>query len=407
MPKLFNYEMYDYQQQIFDEVRQEITGEDKSYLLNVNDEEYIQHLTDKYTLDTVSVDSNSLQIADTEEIVTQGRDNIFGEPMESKHVRYICEIGYSGKQKTFEMKSMSGLMWAIDVTFISDSIMTFAVDDYMNNNAQVKVDIERQKSNLIQKVSELNGDIRGFNSQLRITVTATLANRKAEIEKYNSSLVDLGIPLKKKEQVPQTFAVPIENRQSRVTIENIEQVKPASKAARPTLPDPTLADSIYQEIITTTHDVGKVMERLPKLYTDRDENSMRDLFLLYLEPRFTSAGGETFNGAGKTDILIRYKNSNVFIAEFKYWEGKKLFTDAIGQLFGYLTWRDSKAALIVFNRNKDHTAVVEEINTILQAHDCFVEQKETIEGTWLNYIMHFPDDESKTIRLAVQVFHLK
>jgi len=407
MPRLFTNDLYHYQQRIFETVHQEIYAEDKSYLLNVNDEEYIQHIVDKYTLDTVSVDPDSLQIDETDEIVTQGEDDIFGEPMESRHVRYVCEIGYSGEQKTFELKSTSGLMWNIEVTFTSDSLMTFAVDDYMNNNAQVKVDIEREKTNLVQKVSELNGGIQGFNSQLRSTVTTTLANRKAEIEKYNSSLIDLGIPIKKKEQVPQTFAIPIENRQPRVTVENIEQSKSAPKAAKPTLPDPTLADSIYQEIITTTHDVGKVMERLPKLYTDRDENSMRDLFLLYLEPRFTSAGGETFNGAGKTDILIRYKNSNVFIAEFKYWEGKKLFTDAVSQLFGYITWRDSKAALIVFNRNKDHSAVVQEINTIMKSHDCFVEQKETIEDTWLNYVLHFPDDTSKIIRLAVQVFHLK
>jgi hypothetical protein len=406
MLKLFVNDLYNYQQQIFEKVRQEINAEDKSYLLNVNDEEYIQHMVDKYSLDEVGVDPDSLQIADTKEVVSGVRDPIWGRA-EAKHLQYICEVSYSGDRRTFELKSMSGLMWAIDVTFMSDSVMTFAVDDYMNNTAQVKSDIEHQKSNLVQKVNELNGEIRGYNNLLHNTVAAALSNRKVEIEKYNSSLIDIGIPVKKKEEVPSTFAIPIENRQPRVTIENIEQAKPASKAAKPSLPDPMLADSIYQEIITTTHDVGKVMERLPKLYANRDENSMRDLFLLYLEPRFTSAGGETFNGAGKTDILIRYKNSNVFIAEFKYWEGKKLFTDAISQLFGYLTWRDSKAALVVFNKNKDHTAVVDEINTILKEHACFVEQKETIEGTWLNFVMHFPDDESKTIQLAVQVFHLK
>ncbi|HSX33577.1 MAG TPA: hypothetical protein VLF91_04545 [Candidatus Saccharimonadales bacterium] len=399
-------DMYQYQQQVYDQVRREINAEDKSYLLGVSDKEYIEHMVRKYSLGEVSINPDSLQISDTKEIVTEVHDRVWG-PTEAKHVQYVCEIAYSGEKSTFELKASSGLMWNIEVNFMPDNVMTFKIDDYMDNNAQVKSDIKHTKSNLIQKVNELNGDIRGYNNQLRNTVATALANRKVEIQKHNAALLDLGIPVKKKEQVSETFAIPVENRKTRITIENIEQTKTAPQAVKPTLPDPTLADSIYQEIITTTHDVGKVMERLPKLYTDRDENSMRDLFLLYLEPRFTSAGGETFNGAGKTDILIRYKNSNVFIAEFKYWEGKKLFVDAISQLFSYLTWRDSKAALIVFNRNKDHTAVVDEISSIVQGHACFVAQKETIEGTWLNYVMHFPDDSSKSIRLAVQVFHLK
>ena len=56
-------------------------------------------------------------------------------------------------------------------------------------------------------------------------------------------------------------------------------------------------------------------------------------------------------------ILIREENKNVFIAECKFWHGQKAFGDAVDQMLGYLTWRDSKCALLIFNKTKDSNAV--------------------------------------------------
>ena len=80
------------------------------------------------------------------------------------------------------------------------------------------------------------------------------------------------------------------------------------------------------------------------------QRTFRDHLLLYLEPRYEgSATGETFNSTGKTDILIRHENSNAFIAECKFWTGQKGYLETITQLLGYLTWRDSKAAVVEHN----------------------------------------------------------
>src|SRR5262249_55009856 len=81
-----------------------------------------------------------------------------------------------------------------------------------------------------------------------------------------------------------------------------------------------------------------------------------------------SATGETFNAAGKTDILVREGNRNLFIGECKIWHGSNKFAEAIDQLLGYLTWRDTKSALIVFSRNKHFTSVIESINTEIERH---------------------------------------
>jgi hypothetical protein len=47
-----------------------------------------------------------------------------------------------------------------------------------------------------------------------------------------------------------------------------------------------------------------------------------------------AATGETFNSKGKSDILIRNGNANLFIAECKVWNGKNKFVESIDQLFG-------------------------------------------------------------------------
>jgi hypothetical protein len=57
---------------------------------------------------------------------------------------------------------------------------------------------------------------------------------------------------------------------------------------------------------------------------------------------------------------LRFGDHNVLVAECKFWEGISSFKKALGQLEGYLTLRDTHAALIVFVRGKDvHTPAVE------------------------------------------------
>ncbi|WP_214324865.1 hypothetical protein [Nonomuraea sediminis] len=91
-----------------------------------------------------------------------------------------------------------------------------------------------------------------------------------------------------------------------------------------------------------------------------DEESIRNLLLVSLNAQFKgTAAGELFNGAGKTDILIRERDRNVFIGERKVWDGAQTVTHAIDQLLGYLVWRDTKAALLMFIRTKDVTATIQ------------------------------------------------
>src|SRR5206468_1954 len=108
------------------------------------------------------------------------------------------------------------------------------------------------------------------------------------------------------------------------------------------------------------------------------------------------ATAETFNGAGKSDILIREGDKNVFIAECLIWEGPEYFRSKIDDqlLKLYATWRDSKLAVLVFNRNKDFSAVIAKMKSVCDSHPQRVRSMPFQHESGSRYIFRRADDPS-------------
>ena len=91
------------------------------------------------------------------------------------------------------------------------------------------------------------------------------------------------MPVRRTDRTPETFAVPSVKR--RVI------VKPsAPDTAR--APDPTLDDSLYQAILQLCRGAGIEMERHPSIYADKNEETLRDHFVMVLSTHFDSATGD-------------------------------------------------------------------------------------------------------------------
>jgi hypothetical protein len=113
-------------------------------------------------------------------------------------------------------------------------------------------------------------------------------------------------------------------------------------------------------------------------------------------------GGETINGSGKIDILVRHKGRNAFIGERKFWEGPKKFIDAIDQLLGYVVWRDTKAALILFITRKDPIAVIHKADICLCEHgQSRSASKPANPLQRRDYVLASPADTDRLISLAL------
>jgi hypothetical protein len=126
----------------------------------------------------------------------------------------------------------------------------------------------------------------------------------------------------------------------------------------------------FEEALRLIRAAGVQMERSPSTTRHQSEEERRDWILVTLNSQFEGqAGGEVFNGAGKTDILIRERDRNVFVGECKIWRGAKQFKSAIDQILSYLVWRDTKAALILFIENRDATSVIDTAEEALLSHE--------------------------------------
>jgi hypothetical protein len=149
-----------------------------------------------------------------------------------------------------------------------------------------------------------------------------------------------------------------------------------------------------------------VMERSPAAFKDMNEESLRQHFLVQLNRQYEGqATGETFNYSGKTDILIRVKDQNIFVRECKFWTGPKGFTEALNQLLGYATWRDGKLALILFNRTKNHSAVVQQIPDLVKAHPNYRRAAKYESGSSAGrYVLHHPSDPDRELVVTVLVY---
>jgi len=142
-----------------------------------------------------------------------------------------------------------------------------------------------------------------------------------------------------------------------------------------------------------------VFERLPSTYAGKDEETLRDHLILNLEPRFQiGTTGETFNKSGKTDILMRHEGKNIFGAECKFWRGQKAHHETIDQLLSYLTWRDSKTAIVYFLDTKEMAAPLKAIEEATPQHSCFVAAKGKRHESLLSYEFHLPGDHSRPCR---------
>lgn len=80
--------------------------------------------------------------------------------------------------------------------------------------------------------------------------------------------------------------------------------------------------------------------------------------------------------------------------------------DTIDQLLGYLTWRDSKTAIVCFVDRKDFSAVLKQIEEKTKEHLCFIRYLGSKDETWLDFEFHLPGDEGRSVSVAILAFHV-
>lgn len=383
-------------------IESKIDNETEDYILNVNEKEYKNHIISEFSLKKVIIHFKKVFVSDYEKDIPaedfpDEYDVIPGKSFKRSVVVY--HIPFNGDINLIKFKpSHSTITW-LPKFFIKDNNICFEIIAF-NRDTKIKQQANEIINNLKIQLDSLNKEIDEYNTNLPKKIEQIFSSRKKRLLDKNKMLASLDVPIKKKEYLPKTYSIPISPTQKIV----IKKPKVTEIGFEP---EPTLDQSIYHDVLKTIFAVGQVFERLPSTYSDKNEEQLRDNLLLYLEPRYEySATGETFNKKGKTDILIRCEKSNVFIAECKFWRGQRYYLNSISQLLKYLTWRDSKAAVVLFVDRKNFSAVLKTIKDVTPYHKNYLGFVNKEEETWFNYRFHIINNPNREVKLAILAFHI-
>lgn len=407
MEQLFStYDLRGTLEEILNEIIAEIQHKDKDYILNINEEEYINYLHEKYDVENIYLLDEQIYITNLEKKIPAEQFpwdfNVYaGKKYNKPVIQY--HIPFIGDEKWLKSRATTFLLWhpqaeiknkeiILEYILFSDSYVEKIKNDYMHELSNFKVQLQH-----------INDDINLFKNNFNEKIKSIFLKRKEELIKTNCLMQMFDVPIKKNENVSETFSIPIINKRKQIICEPILD----KNSIVQNVPEGRLDDTTYLQILKVIDDMGKEFERLPSLYKDKDEETLRDHLLMLLQPNFNgSATGETFNKKGKTDILLRYENNNVFVGECKFWKGRSVYLSTISQLLSYLTWRDSKVAVIIFVRQQTIMDILRKIEEYTPEHDNYVGKEANTHESLFNYIFHLNGDKERKVKVAVMVYHL-
>jgi len=381
----------------------EINSQSVDYILNVNKTEYISYIKSEYEISPIEIHCDRITVSNYEtQIPAEQHPHNYivrsGESYPRDVIKY--HLPFKGDPDLLKVKT-STYARSLNRVTVEEKCICFEIINFDLEAENIKQMAEQIVKNIVDLNQDLANDLTDFNASIESIASHAFDKRKQQLLDKSGLMASLGVPIRKSSNTPSTFSVPVNRTKvipSRSKPDVIEQGY---------TPEPTLDESIYQQILKIIHDVGKQFERLPSTYANKEEEHLRDHILLILEPNFEGAAtGETFNKSGKTDILLRHEGSNIFIAELKFWDGKILYLETITQLLGYLTWRDSKSAVVVFVKNKELSPVLSTIKEITPEHSNYLGFVSEQEEGWYHYRFHINDDENREVQMSVMLFHI-
>ena len=282
---------------------------------------------------------------------------------------------------------------------IKKKIIFFTIELDKLDEGIYKNEVKVVINNIETFIPYLNDDITPWDDDLERFIDTQFEKFKYFIKQKNTFYEKIGLTINPQAD---SFITP-----SPITRRDIPKVK-LKRDKNIDKIHPRIKDEIYSDIISTLNNVGKAIEKKPSLYKNKLEEDLRDIFLLFLETRYesTTATGETFNKKGRTDILLKYSKdgSNLFVGECKFWKGVLNLHKTIDQILNYLTWRDSKSAILLFIDNKNIYEVKQKVKSEIKKYKNY---KKTIQETdeSYSYIIGLLEDKSVDINLEILFFH--
>lgn len=381
------------------DISQEIDDYNKNDLLNTSVDDLCAYFEGKHRLSTPKMNLVGITQSVGERDVTVDRDfgrRAYDGPMVVRGTYVTISIPFEGDAFLFRC-APSAFSTSIPRGHVMDGVLEISytcADPKVDPIARREIDSDI--GDIQQWLGWVDTQVTTYNNELPGLIRGRIENRRKKILDDLHMADSLGFPLKRREDAPATYAVPLAKKIV------IEKPRPSSGAFAP---EPSLAMAQYEDILAVIWDMSRVMENSPSAFQKMKEEDLRQHFLVHLNGHFKGeATAETFNGEGKTDVLIKDGGRTIFIAECKFWKGEAVLTETIDQLLSYLSWRDTKTAIPIFNKNKDTSAVIAQIPDIVKKHPNHKGSMPYDCESGFRFKLHQNDDRNRELILTVMVF---
>jgi hypothetical protein len=385
------------------QMRQEVEGLDANRLLNTAPEDLKSYLVAKYRVEPLRLLRDDWY-ADHHDMPVDVRHDPMrwiddkSRPVMVPGERIEVRVPFEGEGELFYARPNT-MSSSPPRGVVEKNELVLRYDSPSDAPRDVRPLVDRTLAEIEQYVGWQRAMLDAHNNTLPTAATQVIEQRRERLLAQSQRAAALGIPIKRRDDAPRTYAIPTVRKRASPTL------PPASGAAF--APEPTWAMEQYEQALKIVQDMALVMERSPEAFRAMDEEALRQHFLVQLNAQFEGkATGETFNMSGKTDILLREGDRNVFIAECKFWKGPKAFSEAIDQLLGYATWRDGKTAILVFNRGTETSTVLSGIDVVAKGHTNFKRAVSWPHESGFRFVFHSNGDSNRELILTVLVFHV-
>lgn len=357
-----------------------------SHSVSTTDDTLVEHVTSALRIEPLQIDRESVR-----QHPASGR---------GERVTVTVSVPYSGERRLWFLRpsSWSSVFPSADV---SESDISVSAEGLTTREdaPRIRASIDRQLDEIARYLEWQPADLDTYHRNLEKTARHAVQSLKEEILARRDLERAIGIPLQRRGDVPLPISVPLERRRVRRL--------PATKGGA-WQPEYGIPPEEYEYILRVVRHEGRTFERTPGTYAVHDEQELRDILLSHLNGHYEgNATGESFRKSGRTDILIEHKSRAAFVAECGVWDGAEWLLGKCDQLLGYLTWRDCKTALVLFNkRNRSFSGVLGVIPEALARHPCFLRLLRCDEqGEW-RCVFRSPEDEACEITVHIFAFDL-
>ena len=402
----------EYTDGVYKRLREEIDVFSNHDITTCDDDEWIDYFYSKYYVNPITLFEDNINREINEAKIK--RANQFyrrGHPYEAEYYmldgyKITYKIPYEGVSNLLFLTPSSFIMKSFHpenhITPFGKECGSFSLSfEYTNNevknvddiNEKVTSDFNHEFNSYKTMIQNINNEIIQFNNSLKNKAKTLLEERRKKASDYIAISEELNIPLNLSNDAPNVAPVPLKR------IERLPQkARPQSK---PMPKEYSISNEDYNNIINIIHNSCSMMENTPETFNSLEEENLRDIVISSLGTHYVNeVSGETFRKKGKTDILIVFENKAAFVAECKIWDGVKTVDDALKQIYGYTTWKDTKIAIVIFNKtNKDFIALLNKVQEWINVNTIQHSQKHS--NVWKCKIHRVEINENIELSIAV------